>query len=136
MDLVYIPAMLSVIFLINLIYLIKNNKFAEMKYGKLGLIVYISVTIMFSSYLIDLFAFLGHQASIYQLPSRTGTISTIRINDKMGAPSKLFIGGKEFEVDKKLVNKRKFYRNRRYKVIYTPINKVIYRIIDLDKVNF
>lgn len=133
MDIIYVPAFIGVFLIVNFFFALKNKKFDKVKRKKLSIAVYVFVTIMFSTHLVDYISVLGYGAGIWDLPAAKGSISEIRINKKPGAPSKLILNGREYKVGLSMIKDRKFFQNTTYKIVLTPINRQVCSIIELEE---
>ncbi|SHI91606.1 hypothetical protein SAMN02745975_00876 [Geosporobacter subterraneus DSM 17957] len=131
MELIFMPAIINSFFIFNLVYLFKKGFH---KTQKLIFILLLMTALIFFTATLDALSVIGHWIGVYELPSEIGQITHIYYNKVPGKSSSLVINyNKIYEFDYRLVKNREFYQNRSYQVIYTPINKVVYRIIDLDR---
>lgn len=131
MYLLIFPSIFFIIIFASLIKLLLSKK--VIKHKKKILIFCLIVHLTFIGYFIDTLAVLTSYSGAYDLPYKKGTITQVRLNNKVGAPSTLVMNNKEYHVDIDLVKHRKFYVNKKYKIIYTPFTKTIIKIHEVKK---
>lgn len=128
MELLIFPSIFSIISLLFVAISFKTKLFHKKAMNKLLTIWFLIFGLIFFRFVIDLGAVFLSSTGIYSLPYSLSNVTEIRINDKIGSPSIIVVENRDYEVETEVVKKANLLKDKKYKLIYTPLTKTIIEI--------